>query len=63
MKLIKAIRTAHKLKDGKLDVKHFRSFSTYNWRTDIPYRKYCDAMSIIAQHKIIKWTLRKLGVV
>ncbi|KKN24915.1 hypothetical protein LCGC14_0890050 [marine sediment metagenome] len=63
MKLIKAIKTAYRLKDGKLNVKYHSSYTTYDWHTDTLYIEYANAMNILSQHRIVRWILRKLGMV
>lgn len=62
MNILRAIITANKLKDGKLDVHHYRGFSTYNCSADIGYQDYARAMRVVSEHPWLFFVLKGIRI-
>ncbi len=62
MSILRAIITANKLKDGKLDVHHYRGFSTYNCSADVGYQKYTRAMWVVSGHPWLLFVLKGIRI-
>ena len=61
--LIKAVITANKLKDTKLNTKCHGSFWSWNPQNDKDYLKYAQAVDTIGQYKKLKSIVSNCNIV
>jgi hypothetical protein len=61
--LLGAILTVHRLQDGKLNVRDYGSYLSYDFFNDAPTQKYFAARGKLSAHKKLSWVLKKIGYV
>lgn len=61
--LLKSIKTAHKLKHTKLDIKETGPFIQWSFYDDKNWQNYCHAMENIYRHKLLYYILKKIKLI
>ena len=63
MRLLGAIKLAHRLRNKKLNVKHRGRYATWNACEDEGWQDYNRTRRLISRHKVIERVLVWLGLV